>query len=58
MNKLFNAICEGLKTQGYKEQGGRTIYKVFDKDKEGIKICFQAGNRYNIIVRYYYKDEE
>ena len=56
MRILFEDVCKGLKLQGYKEQGGSDIFRIFEKDKEGIKVYIKG--MYAITVRYYYKDEE
>lgn len=63
MNKLFNALCEGLVSQGYKDEGGNNEnYRILSKDGCGIKVYrndyFVNSELPYIVTRYYFKKGE
>ena len=59
MNKLFDDLCQGLISQGYKEYGNCTSLRIFTKDDNEIKVFINKFHKPNsIITRYSYKKDD
>lgn len=59
MNKLFDDMCKGLISQGYKEHGNCTSLRIFTKDDNEIKVFINKFDNPNLIItRYSYKKDD
>lgn len=58
MKKLYEDIVEGLRKQGYQEQGGGKYFAILTKDKKTVKVFgyynipLKGREPDHIIVRY------